>query len=238
MIVQYYADSLGLPRPGIVKVAERYIFIFEQWLKKKFPDQVVHIVDRSKRGATVDVLYGIYEEDEEYFQDDKQILIIHEGICDCAPRPVSKRIRRIIGAMPGFIKKRVVHFLHLKRAWLLRHGSVHLLVEPAKYEEIWQKWLINASTKFKRIYVLNIAPTNEDIEMRSPGFQASISKYNSILKRVVANVQKDNINLVDLYLTVANSANIDDLIVREDGHHITALMHSHIAELLIAAESD
>lgn len=236
MIVQYYADSLGLPRPGIAGINDRYIFLFGQWLREKYPDRAIHIVDRSRRGATSDVLFEIYAEDEEYFQEQKHILIIHEGICDCAPRPVPKRVRRIVSMMPGIIRKRIIHFLHQKRAWLLQHGSVHLLVEPEPFEQIWTKWLEDASKKFLRIYVLNIAPTNTETETRSPGLQASISKYNEILRRVTEKFDQKTVRLINVHRLVSSAAEIDNLIVKEDGHHITAQMHALLAEALISFE--
>ncbi len=235
MIVQYYADSLGLSRPGFVELNQRYIYLFERWLKENKPGELF-LINRARRGYTIDQLSAVYFEDEEYIAGTKDVLIIHEGVCDCAPRPVSKKIRGIISKLPGFLKFRIISYLHKNRARLLRKGSVHYLVEKEDYEKLLTTWLQDAVTKFNRIYLLNIAPTNEGIENHSPGFGKSISEYNKIIENVVTAINSPVIKLVDIYSLIAGQANIDEFIIREDGHHITVKAHQLIADKLIAME--
>lgn len=235
MIVQYYADSLGLSRPGFVELNQRYIYLFENWLKENKPGELF-LINRARRGYTIDQLSAVYFEDEEYITGTKEVLIIHEGVCDCAPRPVSKKIRRIISKLPGFLKFRIISYLHKNRARLLRKGSVHYLVEKEDYEKLLTKWLQDAVTKFNRIYLLNIAPTNEGIENHSPGFGKSINEYNKIIENVVTALNNPVIKMIDIHSLIAGQANIDDFIIREDGHHITVKAHQLIADKLIAME--
>jgi len=232
MIVQYYADSLGLARPGFVSLQQRYIYLFEEWLRKNCRDEIF-LINRARRGFTIDKLYEVYKEDEEYIDGKKDILIIHEGVCDCAPRPVSASTRKIISGLPGFLKKRAIHYLHKNRAKLLKRGSVHFLVSQAQYEKILAEWLADAIKKFNTIYLFNIAPTNDRIESHSPGFGKSINDYNAIMQRVVAEMNNNKIKLIDVYTVIKNAENINDLIIEEDGHHITARSHKLYADLLI-----
>src|SRR2546423_8344241 len=183
MIVAYYADSLGLPRPGTVKLEERYIYLFEKWLREYYGGDIF-ILNRARRAFTVDKLFEVYREDQEYITDMKDILIIHEGVCDCAPRPVPLYLRNFIASLPEFMKVKIIGFLHKNRAALLKKGFVHYLVDERKYENIFRQWLKNAVTQFERIYIFNIAPTNEGIELHSPGFQKSINAYNAIIEKV------------------------------------------------------
>lgn len=238
MIIQYYADSLGLSRPGVVKLNERYIHLFECWLREKVTENIV-VINRARRGLTIDQLYEIFEEDESYLLDEpvRDILIIHEGICDCAPRPISKKLRVVISKLPIFLRIRLVSYLHNNRAKLLKRGNVHYLVEKNKYEEYLQKWLSQAISNFKRIYIFTIAPTNAEIESHSPGFERSIVSYNSIIEKVVKSLNTQIIQLIDMYSIIKKQSNIDDIIVKEDGHHITALGHKMYAEQLIALEA-
>jgi hypothetical protein len=235
MIVQYYADSLGLSRPGAVGLHERYIYLFEEWLKKHSGEDVF-VINRARRGFTIDKLYEVFNEDEEYIDGEKDILLIHEGVCDCAPRPVSPRMRKFISGLPGFIRKRVIHYLHNNRAKLLKRGSVHYLVSKSDYERILTEWLGKAIKKFKRIYLFTIAPTNAGIEAHSPGFGASITAYNEIIKRVAGNINDQKVHVVDVHAVIAGVSSLDDYIIKEDGHHITALAHAMYANKLIELE--
>lgn len=235
MIIQYYADSLGLPRPGVVNLRQRYIHVFEQWLKENLKEDIF-IFDRARTASTIEKLYEVFNEDEGYIEGEKDILIIHEGVCDCAPRPISASLRKFISGLPGFLKKRVIHYLHKNRAKLLKRGSVHYLVSREDYEKILIQWLEKAIKNFKRIYIFTIAPTNEGIEAHSPGFGASIVAYNNVIKKVVEAINDKRVQVVDVYEIIRQSASIDDFIIKEDGHHITSVAHTMYANQLIELE--
>jgi acyl-CoA thioesterase I len=235
MIVQYYADSLGLSRPGIVTLQQRYIYLFQQWLRENYAKEIF-LIDRSRRAYTIDKCYEIFKEDEEYITDPKQILIIHEGICDCAPRPIPQSVRRFISKLPSFLKIRIISFLHKHRASLLKKGFVHYLVSKNDYERILSEWLQHAVKNFERIYLFNIAPTNPEIESHSPGFSASIEAYNLAMKKVVQSIGDPKIILIDIHSFIKSHSSIDELITKEDGHHITARAHRLYASKLIELE--
>jgi len=235
MIVLYYSDSLGLARPEVVGVKETYIYIFQQWLRDSGVKDPV-ILNRARAAFTINKLYEVFKEDVEYITEQKDILIIHEGVCDCAPRPVSKKLRNVISILPSFIKIRVISLLHNKRAAILKRGWGSYLVKLPDYEIILKKWLTESISKFKRIYILTIAPTNTEIEAHSPGFSDSINRYNEVIRRVVSEINDDRIKIVDVYSLVNSLTNIDEYIIKEDGHHITPKAHRLIADELIGLE--
>ncbi len=235
MIVLYYSDSLGLARPEVVGVKETYIYIFQQWLRDSGVKDPV-ILNRARAAFTINKLYEVFKEDVEYITEQKDILIIHEGVCDCAPRPVSKKLRNVISVLPSFIKIRVISFLHNKRAAILKRGWGSYLVKLTDYEIFLKKWLSESTSKFKRIYILTIAPTNPEIEAHSPGFSDSINRYNEVIRRVVSEINDDRIKIVDVYNLINSLTNIDEYIIKEDGHHITPKAHRLIADELIGLE--
>jgi hypothetical protein len=237
MVVQYYADSLGLSRPGAVALEQRYIWMFEQNLKQKHPGENVFVINRARRAFTVDKLFDVYKEDNEYLPEKKEILILHEGICDCAPRPIPGWFRKMVSAMPIFIRTRIIKFLHKNRAKLLKRGFRHFLVKKDKFEKIWTEWLADAAKQFERIYIFNIAPTNDATEAHSPGFRKSINDYNEVLTKVCAAQSSKNIFLINIHDKILHGGlPLDDLIIKEDGHHITARAHQLYFEELIALE--
>ncbi|MGB8194445.1 MAG: hypothetical protein WCF67_21115, partial [Chitinophagaceae bacterium] len=198
MIVAYYADSLGLARPGHVSLNDRYIYLFEKWLRENANEEVF-VINHARPAFTIDKLYQLYKEDQEYVTEKKDILILHEGVCDCAPRPVPLRLRNFISTLPGFLRKRIIAVLHAKRAWLLKNGFAHYLVNEKKYEQLLVEWMSSAVKEFNRIYILSIAPTNEQMDKHSPGFQKSISRYNDIIRRVIGKIGAPNIFLIDIH---------------------------------------
>jgi len=236
MIIQFYADSLGLTRPGYVELNERYIFLFEQWLRKHY-DEEIFVINRARGAQTIDKLYTLFKEDQDYMRGSKDILIIHEGVCDCAPRPIPLWARKIISALPTFMRSRIIKLIHDNRAKLLRNGFVHFLVDKGKYEAILKEWLTSALPVFSRIYVLNIAPTIESIESHSPGFSKSIKEYNAIIRNVISEIDSKKIFLIDAYNILSkNSNSLETLITPDDGHHLTKKAHEIYAAELIALE--
>lgn len=234
MIVQFYADSLGLARPGYVKLDERYIYLFQKWLQDKYKEEVF-LADRARGAHTVEALFKWFEEDEGYFAGTKDILIIQEGIVDCAPRPIPLWFRNMVSVMPHPIKFRIIRFLHNKRAFLLKNGFRHFLVSKEKFGACYRTWLQKASKDFKRIYVFNIAPTTAEIETHSPGLTESINAYNAILTDIAASGHIPNLTLINIHDLLKQTPSIEDYIL-EDGHHITALAHRIYAQQLIEHE--
>lgn len=237
IIIQYYSDSLGLPRPGIVDLKQRYIYLLEEWWRKRGESEIF-IINRARGGATIDQLFDTFKEDEGYVTGEKDMLILHEGICDCAPRPVSKSIRRVISRLPGFIRTKIITWLHNNRARLLKNGSVNYLVEKPAYRKILKEWLTQAVKSFKAIYIFTIADTNDTTESHSPGFRNSITAYNDIIKQVAEELNNPRIHVIDMHRILKNSGRpYDELIVADDGHHITPAAHQLYFEEIAKLET-
>ena len=232
MIVQYYSDSLGLSRPNVVSLNERYIYLLEKWLITQTSNELF-VIDRAHGGSTIIDLYKQFVHDEDYIKYEKDILIIHAGVCDCAPRPVPKKVRKLISLMPSLFRKKIISFLHNNRKTLLKTGFVFYNSNIQLFEKTLNIWLQDALTKFKMILVLNIAPTNESIESHSPGFKKSITAFNNSIFAVVKKIQNDKVVMIDIFRLFSDtSIEIDDVILKEDGHHLTSLGNKMIFEKL------
>jgi hypothetical protein len=237
MIIQYYADSLGMPRPNLVTMNQRYIHLLREALTKAFSDEEICILDRSRGGATLTDLYKMFCEDSAYIEENADVLIIHGGVVDCAPRPVPLFLRNMISRMPGFIKKKIISLIHKNRSRILKAGFTYYLTDKKKFRAVLENWLKQASEKFYRIYFISIAPTNEGIEKHSPGFSKSINEYNSIAKNTIVQFQNPKIVFVDVHDLFNNCGyELDQLVVKEDGHHLTPLGHRVCAAELIRRE--
>lgn len=240
-IIWLYGDSLALPRPGYVKHSERYIAILRSFWQTH-TGCAVEVYDRARGGATVRDLYSQYMQDSSYFDIYPAVFIMHCGICDCAPRPVSRGLRYLIGKTPHPIRNYLIKLIHKNRSFIIKHIHMWRVVSPKKFRIILYKWLQELIKNNTRIYVINIAPTNIKTENHSPGLSNSIKMYNQIIYETIEKIKADghgeNIFLIDIYELI-NSANlVPDYLILEDGHHITSLAHKLISNQIILFESN
>jgi len=235
--VRLYSDSLALPRPGSVTFSQRYITTLKQWWmsQKKYED--VEIVDRSMGGQSILTLYDMFCSDISYFGPSGDIIILHTGIVDCAPRPVPANVRKIISVLPNFLKNSAVRFLHNHRSRIQKTGLMWKHVNPDEFSAYYSSFLKKAGDNFTRIYCISIAPTNPATELHSPGYSASVQQYNEIIKVCIKDTRKKNIHYIDSYSQIMNDyLNIDTYILTDDGHHLTPRSHAIIAREIIQHE--
>jgi len=232
-----YGDSLALPRKKIVDNEERYFSLLQSWLLKNTGAPRIQTLDRSKGGVTITELFEWVNHDLGYFDFPGEIAILHCGIVDCAPRPVDLKQRAFISKLPGFIKYRIIKYLHNNRSRILSKGRSYVITKQEEFEKIFLQLIEVLSKNYQRVYILNICPTNEQTEKHSPGFTKNIDLYNTIIKRAILSKDYSNLTLVDINSYInERSDKIDSYIVKEDGHHITPLTHVWIADEIVRQE--
>jgi hypothetical protein len=232
--VRLYGDSLALPRLGSVTFSQRYITILKQWWFSQKVYDDVELVDRSIGGQTIQKLYVMYLIDVGYFGPSGDIMIIHTGVVDCAPRPVPTLVRNLISVLPSSLKTPVISFLHNYRSRIQKSGLMWRQANPKKFSYYYSSLLKKAGNDFSKVYCISIAPTNPTMELHSPGFSASVKQYNEIIKNCIAQINKKNVYYIDIYTQIMNDySNIDTYILPEDGHHLTPQTHRLIAEEII-----
>jgi len=236
--VRLYGDSLALPRPDRVKNSERYISALCSWWSEQADVRSIELCDHSKGSSTIADLYQCFKHDNGYYGESGDVLIIHCGIVDCAPRPVPRWLRRRIPKLPAPLRKRTIKFLHDHRARILRSTGGWQQLNPREFRLFCGRLLEESANGFSRVYVLNIAPTNQATETRSPGFTGAINEYNTIIAEIVSGLARDNVFLINVHeLLSCDPEQINQLIVAEDGHHITALTHRLLAETITKREA-
>ena len=236
LIVRYYADSLGLPRKDEVGVNDRYISKLNQFWKNKFE---IEFLDRARANSTIGDLSKWFVEDNRYYGSSADIIILHEGVVDCAPRPIPNKIRKIISTLPKFIKNRVISFLHNNRSKMQKIGIKYYLTKPNDFYFRYKEMVSEMIKISRRVYIINIAPTNEMIEKHSPGFSKSISEYNEIIRKISKEINSNNLFLIDINSIILQSSyNLNQLVFEHDGHHITPLCHKIIADKIIEHETE
>ncbi len=222
-----YGDSLAQPRKGVTDDKERYLSLLREWLIQRYPDKDVRFFEHQRGNSTVPYLYSWFINDDSYFEwvPKPYCLIIHAGICDCAPRPISARLRSLVSRLPEAPRLRVIRFLNKNRA-ILQKIHTHRFVSPKEFKTALNKWLPYAAAHFLHVIYINIAPTTDGMDAHSPGLAASIDLYNGIISEVVQELALENIVLFDANARLSKLASnegacIEDYVLKEDGHHLT-----------------
>lgn len=232
-----YGDSLALPRINTVKYSERYFFLIQQSLKENNDVNYFELKDRAQGTLTICELLEKYDHDLRYYDYPGDIIIFQVGIVDCAPRPINDKTRGMISKLPNFIKNRIIKYLHKNRNRILKKGKFYVKTEKKVFYNTLETLIKKASNDYKRVYFITICPTNNDTEARSPGFTKNINDYNDLIKKAIVASGCRNILTIDINKYINDRfSDIDLYVTRDDGHHITPLTHSIIADQIIECE--
>lgn len=204
-------------------------------LASNIPGKKFYLYNRSTGGATIDILYDSYINDCSYFGLKKsQIIIIQCGVVDCAPRPIPKKTRNLLGKLHGRIRTPISKFLHLLRPLLLGSGIFWRLTDEGQFSTLLSRWLDHAEHNYNHVYVINIAPTTRATSSHSPGLEDSINSYNELIKSAVG--KRTGVSLIDANSVISKSNGIEDFIAKSDGHHINMRGHRLYADLITQLE--
>lgn len=232
--VHLYGDSLSLPRPNHVKFEERYIWLLKKWWKNKVKE--IDVMDKSQGGLTLPKLHEQFSQDVGYYNEKYDVMIIQCGVCDCAPRPIPEKVRKRVSRMSTFFKNMVVKFIKYNRARIIKNIGYWRLVEENEFFHHYMELLKKSVNRYDRIYIINIAPTNEKTEKHSPGFMEGINIYNAIIQKMVKELNAPNVFLINAYDIIQKQNNLNDYIIEEDGHHIKPITHELYAKAIIQLE--
>lgn len=234
-LVRIYGDSLSLPRHADgVSFSATYGETFCAWLRSESGGQGVSLYNRSRGGATAPVLARLAEEDTAYFgKSTSQLVLVHCGICDCAPRPIPLWLRHGIGRMPGRVQGSAIRLLHDARPWLQRRGFVWRHTKPELFQTVVTAWLKELAAFAQAVFVINIAPPTGAIEEHSPGLARSVVLYNELLQRAVGAAGPGHVELVDVHRMLLNVPGAMQRCINQvDGHHLTVDGHALYLEAL------
>jgi lysophospholipase L1-like esterase len=237
-LIRVYGDSLALPRSAdAIGYRETFPELVRQAWEAADPRQLVHLYNRSRRGATIaSLLTDCWMDAEAFGSAGGDLCLLQCGVCDCGPRPVPRWLRNRIDRLPGRVKRRIIRFLHDHRARILRAGLAWRDTPPEEFRRLYQEFLAGVVKEFRRVVAINIAPTTEAMDRHSPGLAASIERYNGLIREAVAAVGGENLRLADVYGAITGTpGGIERHVNASDGHHITAEGHRLYARLILEA---
>jgi acyl-CoA thioesterase I len=229
----FVGDSLMNPRYVIgLRPEETYAYLLEMFWRKSFPNAYARslILPGTRIKQLSDAFHDYFIPNEGGIKLD--VSVIHLGIVDCAPRPLSPLMLFVAEHLPKPLPGMIQSFLHNNRAWLLKSGWSFRYTSPKTFHEVYTKVIKSLSSQSSRTYVINIVPGRDALYIHSPGLKESIIKYNEIINGIVSDFK--NVKLVDVYDEFQNSPELyltDDL-------HITKTGHEHIYERIRVMEMD
>jgi len=232
-LVLVYGDSLCMPRVADgVAVSDTYPeLVADYQASRGFKTRVY---SRGEGGRTINDHWARYNNDRYFFlpgPDD--LLIIHAGMVDCAPRPLPQKWRRRLERQPGFIRLPIVSFIKNNRPFMLKRGFVFYKVEPSTFKRRIEEWLDHATKLYRHIAVIPIPPIGQAAEDLSPGWRENIVLYNRLMADAVARHPR-GVYFVPLHDELSRSEErFNDCVSLRDGYHLLKKGHQLIRDLIV-----
>lgn len=225
MKIVVMADSLAMPRQGETNIAfeATYPYVLDQSLRRRLATSSPIVIERGMRRRTIEYVLDEWLELVELRKPD--VVVVHVGIVDCAPRVFLRRERQFIENLrPARLRDWVLRFVHRHRRAIIRmRGRVY--VPPQRFRALVAQVVEKArQCKLRSLVFVNIITPPAEMEERSPGFIQNVDTYNEILK---SQVHGEGIHLINLNGMIRDGGGPDKLTV--DGIHINEMGHAMLA---------
>jgi lysophospholipase L1-like esterase len=230
MKVVILADSLALPRQegeGNIPYEVTYPYLLDESLRRRLGERAPWIIERGMRSRTIERVLDEWFEMVEL--RGAEVVVIHIGIVDCAPRVFMPRERAFVERLrPARLRVRFLDFVHRHRRRIIKmRQRVYVPVEKFKtmVEEVVSK---SRGAGVRSLVFINIIEPPEEMETRSPGFRRNVEDYNRILRAQAD--EQTAVHLVDLNNLIREGGGPEALTV--DGIHINETGHRMLAQEL------
>jgi lysophospholipase L1-like esterase len=226
MKILVLADSLALPRQegeGGIAYENTYPYLLELRLRRSIRNDIPIIIERGMRLRTIeDVLQDWFEMVELRSPD---VILIHVGIVDCAPRIFLRRERRFVERLrPAVLRQSILNFVHKHRSTIIRRRP-RVYVPPERFRDLVTQVMDKAERcRLRSLVFVTILMPPESLERRSPGFMGNVRIYNQILQELAA---ERGARLIDINAVIGPLGGTDKLTV--DGIHLNEAGHALLA---------
>lgn len=229
MKIAILADSLALPREdvgGDEPLEVTYPFLLDQSLRRRFGAAAPIIFERGMRRRTIEYVLDEWNELVELRKP--QIVIVHVGIVDCAPRVFLRREASLVANLRfRWLRNRIFRFTHDHRRRIVEFRR-KVYVPLPRFERLVERVVQKArETKVQSLVFINIIRPPDAAEERSPGFQRNVIAYNQVLQQ---QTKHDFVSLIDLNQLLYDSGGSHALTV--DGIHLNERGHALLAKQL------
>jgi len=226
MKIVIMADSLAMPRAGETNIAfeATYPYLLEQSLRSRKETQSAIVIERGMRRRTIEYVLDEWQELVELKTPD--VVVIHVGIVDCAPRVFLRRERQFVENLrPAWFRDAVLRFVHNHRSAIVKFRK-KVYVPPERFKPLLDQVFQKArECRVRSLVFVNIVTPPAEMEQRSPGFINNVHAYNEMIR---TKVQQEGAHLIDLDKIVLDGGGAAKLTV--DGIHINEEGHARVAK--------
>lgn len=226
MKIVIMADSLAMAREGETNVPfdVTYPYLLDQSLRRRLGSEAPLVIERGMRRRTIE-----YVLDEWYELVDlrrPEVVVVHVGIVDCAPRVFLRRERQFVENLrPAFLREAILSNVHRhRRAVVNMRKKVYVPVD--RFNALVGQVIARAeASKLRSLVFVNIITPPAEMDERSPGFIRNAGIYNQILK---THADANGAHLIDLDRMIKEAGGAEQLTV--DGIHLNGAGHAMLAK--------
>jgi acyl-CoA thioesterase I len=233
MKIVILADSLVMPRYKEIPYDVTYGYLLDHSLKKIYRENAPMVMEHGMRARTIlDVARDWFE---LVTLKSPEIVILHIGIADCAPRLLLQKEHEFVDRIrPIKLRNKFLDYLSENRRRLITLFPNRVYVPFAIFKERFNKIIKLAETNgVKRLIVINILRPTDELEFKSPGFKKNVDLYNAFLYQ--SSIDRPMISFVDLDKVITENGGVEALTT--DGIHINpqghALLAGHLQTLIM-----
>ena len=171
-------DSLGMPRArgyGEIDYEDTYPYLLMNSIKN------CEFISRHRRANDTNkqLISQYIKDDIEMLKPD--ILVVHLGIVDCAPRVLLRYQNAIVSILPSMIRKIILKIISKFRYDITKLNN-KTYVKKNKFKENIGK-IVDISDRIgMQLFFIEILITNEENNKRSYNFNKNIMEYNAIIE--------------------------------------------------------
>jgi lysophospholipase L1-like esterase len=224
MKITILADSLGLPRDDVGKddfFGVTYTYLLDQSLRQRFGAKAPFVIERGMRRRTIEYVLDDWNEEVELKKPD--ILIVHVGIVDCAPRVFLRREHSFVAGMRfHWLRERILRFAHDHRRRIIETRK-RVYVPLPRFERLVEEVVQKAKRdQIRLLLFINIISPPDEVEARSPGFQRNVELYNQVLSKQTPHAHVQLLDLNKILQSEGGTAKltVDGIHLNETGHRL------------------
>jgi lysophospholipase L1-like esterase len=224
-IVTIIGDSLSMVRPDCgLCIKNLYPYKLQERLGGNY-----YVVVRNRRANNTNIQCEYQNLHDDVLYNDSRYMVFHLGIVDCAPRLITfpeRQFFKVLGI--NWRDNLYIRFKSRYRRFFTKHHQF----QRVSREQFHRNFstlinLIKQHTSVVKVFIINIADTNEYNKYRSYNYERNIYDYNEIISDVI-NKHNDICSLIDMY----SESIMHREIMLDDGMHINEKGHDFIAKVL------
>jgi lysophospholipase L1-like esterase len=158
-----------------------------------------------------------------------EALVVQVGINDCAPRPLSRSQRRLLGEMrPQWLRQRIIGMLHRWRPYIIRVRPLAQFTPLDRFGASVGRIVACARGVGAAVLVLPITRVTHVAEQRTPHTNREVSRYNGALHAMA----QERVTCVD-ETTLLRGLTPMEFCVTPDTVHLSGRAHQRVADFIV-----